>query len=127
MSPNPRALRLADQIQFEISDIIRNRLRDPRKGFITITGVEVTDDLRAARVFVSALGEPAELLQALDLLNHARGFIRTELGQRVKVRFVPEISFKGDDSAARGIKMDKLLDDLKAGRLLSDDEDGDKP
>lgn len=127
MSPNPRALRLGDQIQFEVSDIIRNRLRDPRKGFITITGVEVTDDLRSARIFVSALGEKDELRQALELLDHARGFIRTELGQRIKVRFVPEISFKGDDSAARGIKMDRLLDDLKAGRLPADlDDDGEK-
>lgn len=125
MSPNPRALRLGDQIQFEVSDIIRNRLRDPRKGFITITGVEVTDDLRSARIFVSALGEKDDLRQALDLLDHARGFIRTELGQRIKVRFVPEISFKGDDSAARGIKMDRLLDDLKAGKLPADlDDDG---
>lgn len=121
MSPNPRALRLGDQIQFEVSDIIRNRLRDPRKGFITITGVDVTDDLRAARIYVSALGEPDALRQALEMLDHARGFIRSELGQRIKVRFVPEISFKGDDSAARGIKMDKLLDDLKAGRLPHDD------
>jgi ribosome-binding factor A len=124
MSPNPRALRLADQIQFEISDIIRNRLRDPRKGFITITAVEVTPDLRAARVFVSALGGPEELASALALLEHARGFLRTELGKRVQTRFVPELSFRADDSAARGIRIDRILDDLKQGRTPDEPEGG---
>lgn len=116
MSPNPRALRLADQIQYEVSDILRNRLRDPRQGFITITAVEVTDDLQGARIFVSALGGTAELQAALKLLDRARGFIRRELGSRLRTRVVPEITFKGDDSAARGVRIDKLLDDLREGR-----------
>lgn len=125
MSPNPRALRLADQIQGEISDILRNKLRDPRKGFITITAVEVTPDLRSARVFVSALGGPAELQEALDLLERARGFIRRELGARIQMRFVPELSFRGDDSAARGVRIEKLLDDLREGRT-PDGENGER-
>ena len=100
MSPNPRAFRLADQIQFEVSDILRNRLRDPRKGFITITAVEVADDLRSAKIFVSALGDDNALPEALALLDRARGFIRTELASRIQVRFVPEIHFRADDSAS---------------------------
>lgn len=117
MSPNPRAHRLGDQIQYELSDIILNRLRDPRKGFITITAVEVADDLRSAKVFVSALGEEGALEQALELLGHARGFLRSELAGRIQVRYVPEIHFRPDDSAARGVQMDRLLRDLREGRL----------
>ena len=125
MPQNPRAFRMADQIQLEISDILRNRIRDPRKGFITITAVEVTNDLKTAKVFVSALGEKADLAAALDLLNHAKGFIRTELGSRIKARFVPELVFRADESAARGVRIEKLLDDLKEGRL-PDEEDEDE-
>ncbi len=124
MSPNPRAFRMADQIQVEISDIIRTKLRDPRKGFITITAVEVTNDLRAARVFVSALGGPEDLDQAIDLLERARGFIRHELGARIQARVVPELTFRRDDSAARGVRVEKLLDDLKEGKLPGDEETG---
>jgi ribosome-binding factor A len=124
MSQHPRSLRLADQIQLEISDIIRNKLRDPRKGFITITGVEVSGDLRSARVFVSALGDPDDLHRAIELLDHARGFIRSELGSRIRARFIPEITFKPDDSAARGIRIDKLLDELKRGSPAGDEGKG---
>jgi ribosome-binding factor A len=124
MSPNPRAFRLADQIQAEISDVLRNKLRDPRKGFITITAVEVTDDLRAAKVFVSALGGPADLAAALELLERARGFIRRELGARIQTRFVPELIFRGDDSAARGLRIDRLLDDLKEGKTPGEGGEG---
>lgn len=128
MSQNPRALRLADQIQYEISDIIRNKIRDPRKGFITITAVEMTDDLRAARVFFSALGNPTDepegdLEKAQALLEHARGFIRTELGHRIKVRFVPDLIFKSDKSAFTGLQMDRLLHDLREGKLPAEAED----
>lgn len=123
MPQNPRAFRMADQIQLEISDILRNRIRDPRKGFITITAVEVTNDLKTAKVFVSALGEKADLAAALDLLNHAKGFIRTELGSRIKARFVPELVFRADESAARGVRIEKLLDDLKEGRLPNEEDE----
>lgn len=127
MSPNPRAFRLADQIQYEVSDIVRNRLRDPRKGFITITAVEVADDLRAAKIFVSALGDENALPEALALLERARGFIRSELASRIQVRFVPELHFRADDSATRGVRMDKLLRDLREGKLPADDGESDEP
>jgi ribosome-binding factor A len=126
MSPNPRALRMADQIQMEISDIIRNKLRDPRKGFITVTAVEVTNDLRAARVYVSSLGGPEELAGAVELLDHAKGFIRSEIGARIKSRLVPEIIFRADDSAARGVRIEKILGDLKEGRVPRDEGEGEK-
>ena len=123
MSPNPRAFRLADQIQFEVSDILENKLRDPRRGVLTITGVEVTDDLRSARIFVSALGGPDDLKRAVELLDHARGFVRSELARRIRLRFMPEIHFRADDSAARGVHMDRLLDDLREGRIPADDDE----
>jgi ribosome-binding factor A len=123
MSPNPRAFRLADQIQFEVSDILENKLRDPRRGFLTITGVDVTDDLRTAKIYVSALGGPDDLKKAVELLEHARGFVRSELARRIRVRFMPEIYFRPDDSAARGVRMDRLLDDLRDGKLPPDEDE----
>jgi len=112
MADSSRPLRVADQIQAELSDIIRRRLKDPRRGFMTITGVDVSRDLRSARVFVSALDEDAER-EALGLLEHARGFLRSELGKRLTLRFVPELHFRADHSAARGRRIEDLLRDLR--------------
>lgn len=87
----------------------------------------MTDDLRAARVFF-CLGNPTDepegdLEKAQALLEHARGFIGTELGHRIKVRFVPDLIFKSDKSAFTGLQMDRLLHDLREGKLPAEAED----
>jgi len=81
----------------------------------------VTPDLRAAKVFVSTLGDDEDLHRTVELLDHAKGFIRSELGSRIRARFIPEISFRPDNSAARGIRIERILDDLREGKTAGDD------
>jgi len=111
MSQSPRPGRLADQIQEEISDIARRRLKDPRHGFFTVTGVEVTRDLRQATIYISTL-DSADLEPTLETLERAKGFFRTELGRRIRVRFLPELRFLPDRSAERGRRVEDLLREI---------------
>jgi ribosome-binding factor A len=120
MRTNPRVHRVADRIQAELSEIIQRRLKDPRRGFLTVTGVEMADDLRSARVFVSALTED-DLAEGLTTLEHARGFIRTELGRRIRLRHTPELYFRPDRSAENAIRISELLEELRERGELGED------
>ena len=124
MPHSPRPERVADAIQVELADILSRRLKDPRHGFLTVTAVEVTPDLRRARVFISALSE-GELEEGLETLGRAKGFIRTELSRRIRLRFMPELEFRPDRSTERGLRMQSLLRDLESGKTpaLEDDDD----
>jgi ribosome-binding factor A len=122
MPHSPRPERVADAIQVELADILRRRLKDPRHGFLTVTAVEVTPDLRRARVFVSALSE-GELEEGLDTLGRAKGFIRTELSHRIRLRFMPELEFRPDRSAEHGLRVQALLCDLEEGKTPPADDD----
>ena len=122
MTHSPRPERVADAIQVELADILTRRLKDPRHGFLTVTGVEMTPDLRRARIFISALSD-GELEEGLETLNRARGFIRTELGRRIRLRFVPELDFRPDHSTERGLRMESLLRDLESGKTPPDPGD----
>ena len=112
MQPSRRPQRLALQIQHEISLILFRDMKDRRIGFVTITGVELSSDLRHAKVFVSAMGSEAEKKASLDTLNHAAGWIRHELGQRIRMKFLPEIVFRADSSQTYGEHIDRLLEDI---------------
>ena len=103
-----RAQRAGRLIQEEISKIIQRKLKDHRIGFVTITGVDVTDDLRHAKVFITVLKEE-EKAPTLEGLEHAKGFIRREIGQRIKMRFTPEIEFGFDESVEHGAHIEKIL------------------
>lgn len=111
MSQSPRAGRLGDLIQAELGDILLRRFKDPGKGFFTVTGVTVTRDLRLAKVYVSAL-TPRELEDALSVLERAKGFLRSELGQRIRVRFLPELRFCPDRAAESGQRVERLLREI---------------
>lgn len=117
---SPRPLKVADRIQVELSDILR-LVKDPRLGFITVTAVDVTDDLRSARIYVSAL-DAKELTESMQALNSARGFIRGHLGKRLGLRHVPEIAFIEDHSAERGRRIEDLLRSLKEGEAPEEPE-----
>lgn len=93
-----RIERIGDQIRGEVSDIIARRLNDPRIGFVTVTAVEVSEDLRHAKVFVSVYGDDKVKIQTMKGLKSASGFIRGEIGHRLKIKFTPEIIFKLDTS-----------------------------
>jgi len=87
-------------------------LKDRRIGFVTLTGVEMSKDLRHAKVFVSAMGSSHEQEQSLEALNHASGWIRHELGQRIRLKFLPELVFITDTSQEYGERIDRLLDEI---------------
>ncbi len=115
-----RGLRVADQIQRELSEIIRLEIKDPRVGLITLTGVEVTQDHEHAKVFFTALGEPVQQEAATRALNHAAGFMRSMLAQRLKLRTVPQLRFDYDVSVERGVRLSQLIDEAVASHPQGD-------
>lgn len=110
---NTRANRVAEQIKKELGEILTQKLKDPRIGFVTITDVEVTGDLQQAKVFISVLGDETEKAETLEGLEKANGFIRSEIGQRIRLRKTPEITFEFDEAHAYGNHIDSILRDLK--------------
>ena len=111
--PGVRKERLEELLRREISDIIHREVKDPRIGFVTVTDAEVTGDLSYAKVFVSVLGTAEEQAATLKGLNSATRFIRGEFGQRIKLRQVPEISFRFDPSVQHGARIHELLEQIK--------------
>lgn len=111
MANQQRRRRVADQIQREVSDILRSELHDPRVGMITLTGVEVSPDFAHAKVFFTTLGDADALAQTEQGLRRAAGFLRSELGRRLKIHNIPELQFLYDASVERGIRLSKLIDE----------------
>jgi ribosome-binding factor A len=107
--------RLASQVQEEISDIIQRKIKDPRLGFVTVTRVKLTADLRHASVHVSVLGVEEEQEKSLACLESASNFIRSELGKRLRVKHIPDLRFFFDDSAVKGARIEKILRHLREG------------
>lgn len=106
----PRSRRISEQVQRELSEIIRLELKDPRVGMITITDVEVTQDNAYARVYFTLLGDASELPETTSALQHAAGFLRRQLAQRLKLRTVPQLQFEYDASVERGMRLSQLID-----------------
>lgn len=106
---NHRVSRLNEQLRREITDIVRNGLRDPRIGMVTVTDVSVTSDLEHARVFVSIMGEAAEQEATLTGLRAAAPYIRGEIGRRLTIRHTPELRFEIDHSLAHARRIEELL------------------
>lgn len=109
---NIRANRVGEQMKKELGEIISRKIKDPRVGFVTVTDVEVTGDLQQATIYISVLGSEEEKEDTLKGLTKASGFIRSELGQRIRLRKTPEISFEFDESVEYGNKIEKLLKDI---------------
>ena len=114
MAEYKRSSRVGDQIRMEIAEILMTKVKDPRIGFVTVTAVEISDDLRNAKVFVSVLG--SDVGRTFEGLDAARSFIRSELGRRLKLRFVPELSFHEDHTAEEAARLTKLMDEMKEPR-----------
>jgi ribosome-binding factor A len=104
-----RTQRVAEEMKREIANILKEDIKDPRVGFVTVTSVEVTPDFRYAKVFVSIFGDEREVNEALAGLEKASGFIRREIGQRIKLRYTPELTFRFDESIRHGAKIAHLL------------------
>ncbi len=110
--PTRRQQQVADLIQREISVLILRGLKDPRLGFLTVTSVEVTPDLKIARVFYSVMGTPEEQKATQTALQGATGYLRHELAGRIDLRYAPEIQFRNDPSIAQGDRISRLLAEI---------------
>ena len=106
-----RSLRVADQIQRELAEIIRTELKDPRVAMITLTGVEVTADYAHAKVFYTSLADPASNELIDQGLKHSASFLRRELGRRIRIHHIPELHFVFDPSVQEGARLSKLIDE----------------
>lgn len=110
MSDNNRVMRISGEVKKEVSDIILNELKDPRiSGMISVTKAIVTKDMRYAKIYVSILSNEEEKKGILQGLKNASGFIRKELGQRIKLRYTPEILFEIDNSIEYGFQISNIL------------------
>lgn len=117
-----RANRLGETLKEEISQMIREDLKDPRIGFVTVTSVEVADDLGHAKVFVSVLGDPQQGQDSLAALNRAAGFVRSEIGKRIRLRHTPDIVFKYDSSIEHGAHIAELLREVHTEKIENEDD-----
>ena len=107
-----RTVRISEEMKREISAIIQSELKDPRLSrLISVTNVNVTKDLRYAKVYVSIMGNNEEKKNALDGLKSAAGFIRREVGHRIQLRYTPEVQFELDNSIEHGAYISKLIND----------------
>jgi ribosome-binding factor A len=112
MLPYKRSQRVGHLLKEEVSDIVLNRVKDPRMGFITVTDVEVTDDLKLARVYVSTLKDE-DRETAMEILGSAKGFIRSELKKRLRMKNIPVLEFRFDETTRYGEKMEKLFKKMR--------------
>lgn len=117
-----RASRLAEEIKREISLVFREDMKDPGIGFASITRVEVSNDLRYAKVLVSVLGTPPERQKTLETLRRATGYIRSVISHRIRVRYMPELTFKLDESIEQGARIAKLMNQVREENHELDNE-----
>ena len=108
-----RAERLADQIRDDIAEMVAGELRDPRIGLATVTRVELSADLRHARVMVSVTGDEESQMETIEGLSFATGFVRRELGKRLRLRKAPEVVFVLDRGPENELRVEALLNQLK--------------
>jgi ribosome-binding factor A len=119
--PNRRHIQVAEEIQQIVSYLIQRELKDPRIGFATITNVEVTTDLRFARIYVSVMGSEEERKDTMAALQSARGFVRHEVATRMTTRTVPEIQFKLDRGLEYSDQINRLLSEIKVAEATTAD------
>jgi ribosome-binding factor A len=122
MQPYKRSQRLNILLREEIADIIMKRVKDPRLGFVTVTDVSLSEDLKIARVYVSVLNSD-ERTVAIEILNGAKGLIRSEVAKRVRSKFIPTLEFWIDESIEQGFKIDKLLKEISEKAPKQEDEE----
>ncbi|MEO0317977.1 MAG: Ribosome-binding factor protein [Pseudomonadota bacterium] len=119
-----RSLRVADQIQKDLAQLIAMEVKDPRIGMVTLTEVQLTPDYAHAKVFFTTLvDDPAAVQNTLSGLKKASGFLRAQLGKRLHIHTLPELHFVHDTSTTRGAALSKLIDEANATRAADSDED----
>jgi ribosome-binding factor A len=121
-----RTERLGEEFREEIAKMIGGQLKDPRIGFVTVTRVEVGADLRQAKVFVGVLGTPAEREKTLVGLRQAAGFMRRSLGQKLRLRHTPELTFVYDEGLEAHDRIARLLAEVHAADASPPDDADDE-
>ncbi|MCT2534567.1 30S ribosome-binding factor RbfA [Aquibacillus koreensis] len=111
-----RANRVGEQMKKELGDIISRKIKDPRVGFVTVTDVEVTGDLQQAKVYISVLGEEKQKQDTLIGLAKAKGFMRSEIGKRIRLRKTPELLFEFDEAIEKGNRIEHILRELNSSQ-----------
>ena len=109
-----RARRIGDEIQRELADLLRNEVKDPRVGPVTVTSVEVSPDLSHAKVFVTDLAGSEHASESVLALERTAGFLRSELAHRIRMYSVPQLHFAYDDSIESGMRLSQLIDEAVA-------------
>lgn len=123
---NRRADRVAEAIREQTATFLAEGAKDPRiVGFVTVTGVDVTPDLRHARIYVSVMGSDAERRATLDGLDSLAGHLRSRLARVLRLRFAPEVEFRQDTSIERAARIETLLSQLRDGQPPADEDPGD--
>jgi ribosome-binding factor A len=122
-----RADRVSEAIKREMSLMVQQDVKDPRVHFVTVTDVQTTDDLRYAKIYVSILGDKEDRKESLKGLVHAKGFLRSELGRRLGLRYTPDIQFFLDESLDHSIQIRTLLNSIKKDDEPQGDEQGEEP
>jgi ribosome-binding factor A len=120
-----RSEKVADLIQKEISQMLVKSIKDPRIGFVTITKVTVSEDFRFAKVYFSVAGTLKEREKSMKGLDSAKGYVRKELGRRIRLRYTPEIMFQFDPSIEYAIHMEELIQSIHQERGPDGNEEGD--
>lgn len=118
-----RQQRLGELLKKEISDLVLREIKDPRIGFVSVTLVEVTADLRHASVYVSVLGSEKERQGTLAGLRSATGFIKRELGRRLRLKYIPDVTFKYDKSLEEGARILALIDQVVQEKSNGSDDE----
>jgi ribosome-binding factor A len=122
MTQYKRAERVGDLIKKEISQIIQYELKDPGIGFVTITAVELSSDLKHAKVFYSVLGDEKNKKESSSALKRACGFIQHEMGRRLRLRYTPEVCFLFDSSVEYGAHIETLIRKIHESEVSTDDD-----
>ncbi len=108
-----RLIRIEHEIVRELSEIVREHLKDPRVGFVTFLGADVSPDLRSARVYASPMGDERASRDTMRGLQSAAGFLSAELGKRLHTRHTPTLSFVRDNSIERGVRVSHVIDEVR--------------
>lgn len=107
-----RLKKVQEELRHQISLIVQQELKDPRIGFVTITRVEVTPDLKAAKVYFTTIGPKESFEDTVNGLNSSTGFVRKLIGERIRIKFTPQINFIYDDSPKRQDRIDEIIDKI---------------
>ncbi|WP_416387160.1 30S ribosome-binding factor RbfA [Defluviitalea raffinosedens] len=123
MAKGSRMIRINEEIKKELSDIIRQDLKDPRinQTMVSVLNVDTTNDLKYCKIYISVMGNEEQKKGVIEGLKNASGFIRREIARRINLRNTPELIFKIDDSIEYGIRLSKIIDDIKSNTEEEDE------